>query len=61
MNEQELKEINKYCSPYSLLVITSNGKLIRVDCPFMVEVSIDIDTFKKGESLIVQAVKMDVS
>ena len=61
MDEKELQEINKYCSPYSLLVITEKGVLIRIDCPFHVKVRIAIDTFKKGESLIVQEVKMDLS
>ena len=61
MNEKELQEINKFCSPYSLLVITAKGMLIRIDCPFQVKVRIPIDNFKKGESLIVQAVKMDAS
>ena len=61
MNEKELQEINKYCSPYSLLVITAKGMLIRIDCPFQVKVRLAIDSFKKGESLIVQAVKMDLN
>jgi len=30
-------EINRYCSPKSLLVITPIGKLIRIYCPFQVE------------------------
>lgn len=29
-------EINHYCSPKSLLVITPYGKLIRIYCPFQV-------------------------
>ena len=61
MNEKEIEEINKYCSPYSLLVITEKGILVRIDCPFEVKVRIAVDNFKKGENLIVQAVKMDLS
>ncbi len=29
-------EINRYCSPKSLLVITPKGKLTRIYCPFQV-------------------------
>jgi hypothetical protein len=61
MDNKELEEINKYCSPYSLLVVSGKGILVRIECPFQVRVRIAIDTFKKGESLIVQAVKMDLS
>ncbi len=61
MDDKELQEINKHCSPYSLLVVTAQGILLKIDCPFEVKVKIAIDTFKKGESLIVNAVKMDVS
>ncbi|MBS1686369.1 MAG: hypothetical protein JSS76_16640 [Bacteroidetes bacterium] len=60
MDDKELLEINKYCSPYSLLVVTAQGILLKIDCPFEVKVRIAVDSFKKGESLIVQAVKMDV-
>ena len=53
-----LKEISKYCSIDSVLVIDKYGELRRIYCPFKVLCIKDIDRFKKGDILIVSAVKM---
>lgn len=56
---QELHEINRWCSPASLLVIKKNGELIRLFCPFNVVVIYPIEELKKGSMQIVVQVKMD--
>lgn len=56
----EIHEINLYCSPASLLVVTGNGLLLRIYCPFTVLVIREVDCYKVGEKLSVIQVKMDV-
>jgi hypothetical protein len=59
MNEREIHEINKYCNASSLLVVTSAGILIRLQCPFKVEVIRNVEAFTVGDLLTVIQVKMD--
>jgi hypothetical protein len=59
MNEREIHEINKYCRSSSLLVVTNSGILIRVFCPFTVEVIRKVEAFGIGDRLTVIQVKMD--
>lgn len=59
MNERELHEINKYCTPASILVVNAEGILIRVYCPFNVEVIKEVEAFSVGDRLTVIQVKMD--
>jgi hypothetical protein len=35
-NRKTLEEINRYCSPNSILIIDRSGKLKRLVCPFAV-------------------------
>ena len=62
MNDQERKryiqEIFKYCTTDSILVIDQNGRLIRLRCPFLVLVIIDVPPLKKGQEKAVIAVKL---
>ena len=62
MNDQERKryiqEIFKYCTTDSILVIDQNGRLIRLRCPFIVLVIIDVPPLKKGQEKAVIAVKI---
>ena len=59
MNEREIHEINKYCNSSSLLVITETGILLRVHCPFTIEVIRNVEAFSVGDLLTVIQVKMD--
>jgi len=59
MNEQEIAEINKYCDPYSILVVTNKKRLIRLKCPFEVETIINIGKLTKGQTVKVEAVKIN--
>lgn len=59
MNSKEIAEINKYCDPHSILVVTNKNKLIRLKCPFKVKVIQSIDVFKIEEIMFVEMVKVD--
>ena len=59
MNEKEIHEINKFCSPDSILVITQMGKLIRLNCPFEVLIINRIDGYAPGDKAKVSQVKID--
>ena len=62
MNDQERKryiqEIFKYCTTDSILVIDQNGRLIRLRCPFLVLVIVDVPPLNKGQEKAVIAVKV---
>lgn len=60
MNDKEISEINKYCDPYSILVVTNKNRLLRLKCPFLVEVVCNIDGFYKGEKVLVESVKINI-
>jgi len=57
-NKTILEEINKYCSPNSLLIIDRNGVLRRLVCPFRVIVIVETQVQRKGQEVYVQAVKI---
>lgn len=57
-NERIIREIDKHCSPGSLLIIKSTGKLMRLFCPFQVMALTDFDGFKRGDLLKVTAVRV---
>jgi len=62
MNDQERKryiqEILKYCITDSILVLDQNGRLMRLRCPFLVLVIIDVPPLKKGQEKADIAVKI---
>ncbi|MAB47218.1 MAG: hypothetical protein CMC05_01175 [Flavobacteriaceae bacterium] len=49
MNNEDYAELFKYCSPYSILVVTWYGKLKILNCPITVKLKQDIGLFKKGD------------
>jgi hypothetical protein len=57
-NHRTLKEINRYCSPHSLLIIDRKGVLRRLYCPFKVRAIADVYVYKEGDTLDVIAVKV---
>jgi len=60
MSQQELHEINLHCRPNSLLVVKSDGDLIRLFCPFQVIALNAIDVHTEGKVLTVTQVKVDI-
>jgi hypothetical protein len=61
MNQKEIAEINKYCTPNSILIVTKNKKLIRLFCPFYVKTLQDVGFIKKDEVVKVEKVKITQS
>jgi Fe-S cluster assembly ATPase SufC len=57
-NKKIIEEINKYCRSDSILIITKEGKLLRLNCPFYVIVIYGSQVYKKGEKVSVEAVKI---
>ena len=53
-----IKQIYKYCDSDSILVIDEQGQIRRIYCPFAVLCIVDVDVYKKGEYVIVRAVKI---
>lgn len=59
MSSKELSEIEKYCSPVSLLIVNANGELLRLNCPFQVIVLLEVGTLMTNSTAIVTEVKVD--
>jgi hypothetical protein len=51
-------EINRYCSPKSLLVITPTGRLVRIYCPFQVQCIERVDQIEEFGLYLVSSVLM---
>lgn len=58
MTKKELVELLKYSSPLEIYVITWNNILKRLFCPFRVKVLQDIGALKKGQTVLVQEIKV---
>jgi len=58
MNTKGLVQPNKEANN-SLLIVSANGSLVRLHCPFWIVVIQDIDTFLKGDKTLVEAVYTD--
>ena len=58
MTKKDLAELLKYSSPLEIYVITWNNILKRLFCPFRVKVLQDIGALKKGQTVLVQEIKV---
>lgn len=58
MNRKELAELLKYASPYSILVVTWQNKIVELHVPFKVQLKNDIGELIKGEIVEVEIVKL---
>ena len=61
MTKKEFAEVLKYTSPNIIYVITWNNVLKKVFCPFKVMALGDIGDLKKGDVVLVEAVKVDLN
>jgi predicted component of type VI protein secretion system len=61
MTKKELADVLKYTSPNIIYVVTWNNILKKVFCPFKVIVLGDIGDLRKGDVVLVEAVKVDLS
>jgi hypothetical protein len=57
-NKRLIAEINKYCSPFSILIIGKDGVLKRIVCPFNVVTIHDSSVAKKDQIVSVEAVRL---
>jgi hypothetical protein len=58
--EKYLKELLKWVSSDSLLVIDKEGKLRRIYCPFKVICLVNFPAITKGQKVSVDAIKLTV-
>ena len=54
-NDRIIEEIRKYCDPYSILVIAGR-RLVRIKCPFRVQVLVACAGWKGGEIVWVEKI-----
>ena len=54
-NDRIIEEIRRYCDPYSILAI-SGKRLVRIRCPFRVEVLVEFAGWKGGEIVWVERI-----
>ncbi len=58
MNQEEVAELFKYCSPRSVMVYTWYGKLLELYCPFLVQANRNVGGIVKDSRVKVDAVKL---
>lgn len=58
MSDQELAELLKHSNPKEIYVITWNNCLLRLKCPFRVEVITNVGLLLKGEIVLVTEIKV---
>ncbi|WP_417876418.1 hypothetical protein [Winogradskyella sediminis] len=61
MKDEEFAELFKYCSPYSILVVTWYGKLKTLNCPITVKLIQSIGLLNKGDFAKVEKVMLSSS
>jgi len=60
MTKKELAELLKYSSPLEIYVITWKNTLIKLHCPFEVQVLQDIGTLKTRQFVFVEEIKVTI-
>lgn len=60
-SEEYLKNLSRYVDSNSILVISSDGQLKRIFCPFLVATMFKIYRFNEGDILVVDAVKVTLT
>jgi predicted aconitase len=61
MENEDFAELFKYCSPYSILVVTWYGKLKALNCPFAVKVIENVGLLGIGDYCRVEKVMLSSS
>ena len=57
-DDEYIKDIFKYCKTDSVLIISAEGHLERLWCPFKVIAIVDVHPLEKGQEKAVIAVKL---
>lgn len=60
MTKKDLAELLKYSSPLEIYVVTWQNTLIKLLCPFEVQVVHDIGTLKTGQFVFVEEIKVTI-
>ena len=58
MNKKQMAELLKYASPYSILVVTYQDKILELQCPFRVMIKANVGDLKQGNIVNVEMVKL---
>jgi hypothetical protein len=58
MSNQELAELLKHSNPKEIYVVTWNNRLLRLKCPFSVEVTTNVGLLMKGEIVLVTEIRV---
>lgn len=58
MNKKQIAYILKYSHPKQLYVVTHNNLLLKLNCPFKVQLKSDVGYLNKKEVVIVDEVKV---
>ncbi|MCR8667083.1 hypothetical protein NO995_05275 [Aestuariibaculum sp. M13] len=61
MNRNELAELLKYASPYSILVVTYLNKIIELKTPFRVQLKTDVGELRTGDIVEVELIKLSTN
>jgi hypothetical protein len=61
MKKNEMAELLKYASPYSILVVTYRNKIIELKVPFRVQIKNDVGNLIKGKIEEVELVKLSTN
>lgn len=60
MNKKQLVEFLRFSSPDYIYIVTWYNKLLKLDCPFQVQLKHDIGELLKGDIVYVDKVKLTV-
>lgn len=60
MNREQLAELLRYSSPYSIWVVTYDNQIVELHCPFLVLVREDVGVLTKGNRAEVEMVKLSL-
>lgn len=58
MNDDEIADLMKYCSPNEIYIVNKNDRIERLKCPFKVKVKYNIGELVKDEIVLVTKVKI---
>ncbi len=58
MNANDYKFLLQYSNPLSILIVTNEGKLTELNCPFKIEVIRSVQNLRIGEIKTVLQVKL---
>jgi hypothetical protein len=61
MNSEQLAELLKFASPYSILVVTWQNKIVELHVPFKVQLKNDVGVLTRGQIVEVELVKLSTA